>query len=1273
MVSIPTLLHDTIKDLHHLSEFRDKNEDELREYSVRVVRHLLLLLESDRQKSHKVTIETSVFLPFEATFFSSNESLSTNVCHFLHDRVESLTPDTMYHQLLVVLAEETGPEPRPVRIKETYSRLVSQFSTLVYRFTQLHSSAEAEFLLFLSKCFTLEQSYYSNLRSRIDVYPDLDTEKIINALDSFIDKPQAEITTQLLESMFSYEEMQQKASAEEVGFRSSDSSLNSFYSKFLQLSLLKLSEDFQEHSSAYLKVMLNLYMKSLRAEFLEVDESSQYSKILLLVDFICSDESAILPMSYKDFIVKILQNEIKLPIPTSASTQKILESDFSRETGVQLLPSEALGLISDVLAVFESLIESGIQLNSNFPKCFRYYLILVLEQFPESAGALDFSFIKLVRDITHEIINFEATNSDEDSRLFLIVEKLHLAQDRLMMGNSQQTLLMRASLLEYLRLSLFLSKCLRDWNMKLLAVRQMDLLLEERFGTSNERKSLKKCFSRWYNRRVKSRELLKHAAFYSDTRLLTRFLNEFFIKPQIQIAAKENLAREFVLKRFFKAWSFKTILLHQRDKEAIAHYTQRILRINLTKMHQLCLQRKYNVNTALQFHDESLRIKNKNLLVQILEIWRNEWQALYPENRDSQLISNRFQQLDALGRSLALRKPFSIWQKKSNLRNLSYEFFLKRKELLLRSVFSKWVSYSKIIKIKNEHILRHNHLLKQIFFTHWYTDWKSVVAAAQMERQTLLSRSLRLFKLHKLECNFDKRHKLNSLRLSMKIWQLKSKSRAAHTSKNKGILDNWAEKYQKQQQNKSKAVVVYDSKLRSRILYYWLDSLTFIDNLREVADLNFQRNILNRISRTFQKHQNQKFKADAHYKLLQESQKSSLKRKVFDFWLSIHHENFEKEAENRIQNFQSAFTDRRINKVVFKFWLLRMRQIQQNEVHLENALKKFQRSSLNVQSSFLSWVNSTSRRYELAEQADEFYAVGVYGKIWRAWFSKYARIVNYMNLQAENISDRKDYESAVAILRKWYYKHATIVSATENICNKFLDKKKRLNLKIMFELWVHKLQAKHRDILEEDYEEAELSFGSNSSPLARKNVKSNKSSSYFANETYYFSPMETSSPSPFTPVKNRASPTRLQETNQRIKLNRMDALTQHFRRANTLEDRKGSALKTSSIPRLSPPKKQVRSETVAGPPPAPNFNTLKTDANETNGAGSDSTERLDSTTEIGSSSFVDLAKSLQRIKPIVIPSDESPKELSYSSLSTLKERLQSAQSSPIRRSKQNNF
>lgn len=1307
-----SLLYETIRDLHTIEDSTEASDSVINDLLSRASRNLFILLDLDEKSQHVVLMTTAIFpeqkvifhtrqqnpdplyrpkesditkLPINRSLSFSSEATYTNLCHYIDEKLDNLTSDNVHREIISIL--ESRAERQPIRLKESYACLITRFSELILQLLQLQVDAESSVLQFLSKCYASELSYYLSVNKELEVLPSSDTENILHALDRIIDVPDA---TELFESMFSYS----SESVHAVNFRSSDDSFNKLYFNFLQLSLLKLPEQFPHHSLANIKAMMAMYKKSIDADSLELGDSNIGDlKLKYVINFLCSSSARLGYKEYRDFMLNTIENCKHCNFPRDPEKKLVNESDsplfysnpphqFESETPPELteqfLIEEAKNLILGVTAVFENLRDANIDVNPLFPRCFRSYLISVLETMAEFANSNDHRYIRSTAATIDAVTSYSIKDGSlEDSGILSILQDLQMVEDFLVSPQHLQTLLMRETYLKYLETKTALARFFRKWNIKVLSFKQMELNSEE-FNKITARRQFKQKMSKWYDRVSRYKQLHEHATIYSNKQLLIRYFNSKFIKPYLKLAADEFRGDIYVLSRYFRVWLSNLNVMNERKNAAINEVQKKFCLMYFRIISSAYRKRMENQVLAMQYRSHCLELQNIELQKNVILLWRVHLQRNYPKNVD---VLRLFQEIDNRKRFYVLKKPFALWVVRKRLNQNSEAFKQIQRDLLLKTLLTQWIAASNLVNHEKIYAALQHLYIKSSIFANWRKDCQNYLRAEKLSRYRLLAHHFKQLQLATAERKLQSTQNFSIIDVFWKKWKLQCYVYDNQAFNAKNAFDCWKQKSYELNASYSDAEKVYELKKKKDCFDTWGRFCLVLEEIKNVADLNFQRNYFNRISRKLHTHRERERLADVHRIEFSNKLESKLMNSLLLIWIYKHKTLFETKTQRIILDFNKRVVEKNLLKVYFRALSRKKVAMENKKNKLEYQLRSLKINGSLLRNTFVQWVDATNVQYDKEVQADVFYFEKLSGKVWRTWVQRTARIVSLLNVQAESIQDRKDYDLVVTLLRQWYYKHAAVLSAKDSACKAFMEKRRRLNLKTMFDLWMYKHSTKHSEFADA-YVEANSTFMSNSSPLAQKNASSKNVSrtsinkgdyngSFFENESYFYTPKEVSFP--FTPVKNRTSPTRLQETNQRIRLDRLDALTRRFRDANIREDSRSGALRSGAFPRLSPPK--IRDKVLGGRPPAPVFSETSTDGASVGTTEPTTDDLVNGILDASSPTKAPLddddepllatAKSLQRIKPIVINYEDVPSELHYSTVNTLKDRLM-AQVSPRR-------
>lgn len=1295
------LLHDTVKDLHNLLQIaEDTSIDQFEVLLRRNVHNVFTLLDLSLNHAHRLDISTSVYEELLLVYcirdgYPAYVDLNNdNIYQYLkEDTASTWSGSSLFDQLLQLLAESHHQNNRPARLKQSFSLLVSKFSELVQFCLKLHRDAESDLVDLVLRCFAYEHSYYSHLKSQLDgeKSAENDTEHMVLALDSFIRRNLPDETS-ASDSLFSYGQDDNGSSFADssLDFECLDPSFTKLYQIFLQLALYKSLESFYQDALSYVKVMIKLFKVSQGIDYLERDSQEIYDlKLEHICDFFLNSESAqfdsstlvLIPARFQALAKSIIQEMFESSRFHAVSEKKLALSlsSFELDDVRRLLRDELVELISNLETVVSILNEYGLKFELSFPGVFQIYVHLVYEIFPDSARAEDLRYIYDISGTISKIVNFENQDQETEGNLIRqIVFQLHEMQSKLLSTVIDLTLLMRGAR-KYKDNKLALKRqILHRWNRKMLSVAELDAIYDDELNTKIERKLLKKSLSTWYNKTLRFQKVQLQAATYSDKKTLAHFLSSSWLKKIIIIADSTIEADIFSIKPFFNLWRKKQV-----SNEENLHV---FLALSDTKMKKNALEvwvlRHNHIDmlkgTSQSFLGNFNEKRDVELLAHAFSIFKNKFKSQTKLSsyfvHDDQSLAQKLCKLGQLEMQYGVRKCFDIWMHRFEVENKCKEFgpIIQRNQK--RKGFQWWKkqldmkSLGRILKKKGDEALLLTILLQ----------WKTVrnnrirgdlFYAKSLSKKIMLQWILKLGEIEgkerldklKVAVNFKK------WRLQLSLQKLTGEINGKLASK---VVRVWTEKTILVSKDQENAIEIQKRNLLRRIFDLWGAKHHLMLELAIIADLNFQRKHLNKFVHHALIIAEQNNRADKFAENRVPISQRILLQAVMRNWNINYLKMFDNHTLKAIDAFYEHVTRPGVLSTFLSHWKARTTHIERRKRQLEINYEHYLESCASKRAFFGYWVKLTREKWEDNEKSSQFHANLLHKKYLLTWYEKHVTKVDYLNDVAQNLIDQKDYLKLVDHLRKWNLRYIKNVKRNQQTCEIFAQKWEKAHLRSMFELWLHKTMKRSSlgDDAAYDYMDANTTIGSNYSPLAKKNPRLPTGSSILDGQSYLSTPVKKQvAVSPATPYSKSKgpSPTRLQETNQRMKFDRMDALISRYRLAKEGAS-KSSILRASASTRLPPP---LHSKVpIPERPPAPKFEVglSRSASPQATSSPSVTPGPTDHTTpsSISDNSILATAKKLRRIKPIVVPPADDLQDLQYSSASKLKERLILRKNSP---------
>ncbi|ODV80595.1 uncharacterized protein CANTADRAFT_46981 [Suhomyces tanzawaensis NRRL Y-17324] len=1208
---LPDLLHKTLKNLHQLHTHQDHHTYEplLRESIANVIQvinyndksynRLRLNSTSSSQSDASSTLDILYYSPSDRAI---NSLTNVNIVQFIQsfNQHEVHSNHSVLELLVELLSKIKGK--RPIRIKDSYSLIFGKLSTLIQFFIKFQADSESMLVDFIQRCAMEELRFYSSIQSQLDSLDEQDTQNIADFLDSII-LNEVEDEQNEQDSIFSYENDHQPVTSLQK-FLSSDPDLDYLYGAFLKI--LSFKSPLERDYKNYIRIMINLFKRHANVEFMEVD-SFEYKEMKLnqVLNFFMSDSEGfrILPELFKDVNSRVFSE------PT-------LNHPYSKEDQIRLY--------NNLRHIIPLLNEFDLNFNNKFPSMFRYYLKLMYEDLPTLSVSSDLKFVDTIVHLVNSIVDYENEEDTEDINIKQSVTRFHGVHLKLSSTpGTDATLLMRLAASEYNNHASIKRLAFANWSKKFLNVQT----LWDRYHTSwaqNENKQIQKAqLQKWFGKRLLFNTLEVEASKYYENVLLDKkFKSEWYQKLSDHRELTE-IANNAFLKRYFISWSNGAQRMKQLQAKA-----QRMDQITVQSSVFVQLKRSHNHKIELQKIAKSLADKftlsrNEQILVRFWNLWHQKLPI------EHELGENKLAILFMLERKWIQTRFFKIWKQMHDLEKGLKKSQVTNNTLLLTYVFENHWKRKLVLSQKANAMRKSKEVeLKRQIFYHWKAKKGQIELADSVQRNHLLKSALRQWKLNNTLRVFQQNseHSVIDMKNCLKKWLLKYKLHNSLRRKDLDIQDKiltiWtARKDEKVELARRSHQFERYSKLQDSFTR-WLSATKDVMEYEATADLNFQRKFYNKI---IQQHHL------IDYQLNRKADKF-LATGVFDEhfitamalsrWKSKYGDRFESKLLLKIASFEQKMRNPNLLSLMIRQWVNRYNEKQAKLNELDERYAQFVRKARSKKQYFSVWNQKTNAKLILLEEAVSFQNSVLLKKFLLIWYDQYINKGVYLGEVADNLIDNKQFQQVQSLLSRWSMKYMKLIQRNNQSCDMFLEKWQNAKLRSIFELWLVKLREAKDNL--EDFQNADTSMISNHSPLANKSSRTNTRSEEDPNSSYLFTPLKQQVHGRllFTPKTNRISPTKLQETNQRIKNERIDALRKHFGRA------KGTSTPRSNI---STPKKNTGNDLRVISP-------------------SRHIEKDEKT-------VIENAKKLRRITPIMFPTEEEGSQPKFSPVKKLRERL----------------
>jgi len=1305
------LLHATLKDLHNLHAFPVTGDPKIYESTLQTTIHnIIQLLGYNTIGTHlNFSVTHNDIGSFSLSYYIkplSAEITSTNIFNLI--KTYNSADTSVLHQIIEILSNLS--DKKPTRMKDSYSFILGKFSILIEFFIKFHQESETRLMNYLMKCINYELSFYSKIQRRLesDIFlNEEDTQFLVNYLDSFIDHTEKqEPETSDDNSIFSYDFQLNEDLP--LNFHCNNPSFEKIY--FLILKLLSFKSIGTDNLKIYTKLIIQLFKKHTGSEFLELN-NYKYNELKLnyFVNFLLGDSQSletILPSHWKTINDKVLR-DINIFPEINENDEGVASTDrFTIFNDQQVKPENTpFNVVSkhpyskddqeimllNLKDIIPLLNDFDLNFDLQFVHVFKYYLHNLYDELPIYSTPNDVTYIDEVFLLITTIVDFE--NEDETTTVNIKEKVMRLHDLHKLLGrvnNLTATILMRISTSEYYKQFDMKTNILKRWRDRTKHIQDLYDTLDLKWKHENNQRKLIHYLQVWFTKVQKYKKLELETLKFNDKSVCDKYLN-LWNSRSLHYNQLEKRAMLETTKRFMVSWKTSLSNHQELENKAILYNNQNLLRLHFvsysTKFQKLLS--KYSAADEIR-HDFE-RNQNHEIIKSSWKLWYNQMNKPYTAENMGSDLSTKLMELSKREYLLISSKYFEKWNSNHKLTKIHDNVKQSANIILLRHIFHEnWLKKSKLRSHLKSSITKRDLNLKSEIFRQWSEQKHNNDFADNYYRKLAISKLLKLWKLHFLSKSTKKSTLVDQidLRNGMNMWKLKYQGNSFKSKLDiyyirEGFL-LWMQK-QTSIRYLQDQIQVQETKFKGQFLKKWLLRVEEIRSLESESDLILQRKYLHKISAKYQLYNGPT--APISSKTYSFDDRITLKF-IINRWKSRHESQMEAKFNEKLAQFEKYHKNPRVLTTHFRKWISQYNYTMLKEDMLNLRCNTFISSSSSKQILFEKWRDLSNQQAELVVKADTFKVMLLFKKFLIIWYERYYSKNIYLHQILEEFVDRKAFGNLQDLLRLWYMKYIKINKRNQQSCDIFKERWQSVKSKSILELWRFKLQQRQAED-EHSFEEANTSIISNLSPLA------NKSGRYVedSNKSYLHTPLKQQVSRSFITPSTRTSPSKLQETTERMKYERIDALRKHFgkvkgtstpRRDYSRIDRK--ELKNSKFVRLPPPSKSYSVITPPKPPnfephrdPEPEADYLSNDAYTTSATNfethriSGKFERLSSITSNDSASemfsrssrtsdesMIATAKQLRRITPIMFPSEDNNEGPTFSPASKVRERLRNS-------------
>lgn len=887
--------------------------------------------------------------------------------------------------------------------------------------------------------------------------------------------------------------------------------------------------------------------------------------------------------------------------PLFSNMHKHLNQRYIQESTSTFLRGTEEDARTDPMSVFPGLMQVVTELkdfsrdvNPDFPRLFRHYLEFLDQNIPMATKG-DYEYIEELPEVVNSILE-----SGSAIDLKGVLERFIFLQSLLLCENPSElvTLLMRASCFDFERLRGLEEFMYQVWRSNLARVRKVESLCP---------KLVKRplILSKWrlVTTKIQLRDQITSSHYEEKLQLLMIWRLKMALKKIREFGFK---ARQLNMRRVLNKWfsTFALVKGYYADAEEL--YTKTLLRKYTNAWKE---KAKYAERTYVELEERCEYFIELNIQSLLKRTFTNWYRLLNPESGAVDLFS-KLQQFKEIRNHFVVEIWFRKWQQSTELIYKLENFKHKQNRRVVHIVFDKWRCQLRLDEWAQKTIYDRNISKKKALFEKWRLNSSRALEARSFQDRKLIQHYFKIWTLRRNANMFAASQELNAMSDVFKNWELETMAKHCENSANRelvvSIYTQWEEKLKEAVMRDAEAAEFSEHSLGRVALKRWK---TVLDAAKKL-DFQADNAVANKFLTKWRSRCNKWMQEFEHVGLID---RHRLKY-AWSAWKDKYDSVVEDKLATRLQ-YVTDYSDSLLKLRYFAEW--------REQYFYQKELQNIDFSYIPSLRTFIShWIQRLEEVHELNEKI-KIHDEGLIYKTFAYWWSRLEQI-DAMNEQGEDQFAQRNFALLRRSTQDWIFKFNKGVKRHYQLLDTFQERADKRLARNVIHLWLQK----HRDRLEEE-ELANETYVSNSSPLASRTHQQRQ----LKGENTVPTPQRQFSPSKIsTPRSKVPSPSKLQETSQRMRNQQVSQLRERFGRAKLSQryklNRPISPVKLNYDVDLSPPKDENR--------PILDNEFL-----------SPNTSRSSSPTEVPSqlntlndSWIISTAKRVGRIKPIAFPTGE---------------------------------
>lgn len=866
----------------------------------------------------------------------------------------------------------------------------------------------------------------------------------------------------------------------------------------------------------------------------------------------------------------------------------ILES--IRKPNEESVPIDPKSVLPGLVQIVTQLKDFSKDVNPDFPSLFKHY-VEFMDQNLSIATKEDYEYVEEMPLVVESILESESlTDLMGVLDRFIFLQSLLLCES----PSISVTLLMRASCFDFERQRGFEESVFQIWKGKLERVERLERL----YAKLDKRPHI---LSKWRlaRKKIELRDQATTSHYEERLQLFVIWRLKVALKRTKELDLKAGLLE---LKRVFKKWLSAFLLVRGRCTDAEKLYTKN----QLLKYMNTWKERSNHIEQAKIEFEERCDDFVDTSRVLLLQRYFCKWRKIVNAEYETQLFS-KLQQFKEIRNHFVVEIFFGKWRQSTELVFKLENFKRDQNYRTIRMILSNWRCKLQLDEWAQKTIHDHNIANKEAVFQKWMLNASRALEARSFQDKNLVQRYFKRWKTRRNANVFVVKAEVRTVRNVFRNWQLQALATRSEDSANRELVvytyKLWKDKFGIALGHDTEALAFKNHLLARFAIEQWKYSFYSLQDKETQAERMIKKRLLTR----WQTHFNTRKQELENVKVIDKY----TQRYFFSIWRDKYDDAVEDKLATRIPQF-TDYTDALMKSKYLSEWreqYFYQKELQNIEFSFNPALHTF----------ILHWIKRLDEVRELDERI-AIYNDGVMYRTLSQWRWRFEQI-DAINEQGEDYLAQKNFALLRQSTQDWIFKFNKGVKRHYQLLGTFQERSDKRLASNVIHLWLQK----HRDKLEEE-ELANETYVSNSSPLASRAHQQRQQQ----REPFAPTPQRRFSPNKMsTPRSKLPSPSKLQETSQRMRDQQVSQLRERFGRAKLsprYKVRPISPVKLNYNVDLSPPKDEKSSD----------FENEFRSPNTSSSSSPTDTQSY----SLNDSSVISTAKRMGRIKPISFPTGE---------------------------------